>query len=304
MEFGSLDSSRGYEKPFQLLNYHALLQILFSSYMPHLLFSEAKEISISFSTWKNMVKEVSPVLAVLQGQKTYQLSWRDSLHSLFKFADSFLYSSNRDGALSSKELFDLTAHLLEGVKSVSLANEKIKKNCTYPKDLTCRLNTFFKDKELWSVYPRFQNNFSVQQVSKYRKHAEFMFNNKEEVVSPIDFLPLLILLQVAELNYNLIDQNQSFRLESDELFAYTKKIKKLARKIPYIFNQEQAQSYLMYSFYSGNVPFFTGPQNTSLEFVNWHLNSKPQKSFSVSFSDFHFLVLDFYKVYKQYETFL
>lgn len=299
IEFGSFNQSSSNEKFYQLLDYQAFLSVLFSSYFPDGFFSseEGEPVSISFKTWKRMVEDISPALVVLGGEQGYGSSWRSALFDLFYFADTFLYSSNRDELLSHRELIDLAVHFLEGMKSVKLAESKMPHWCDGDLNSSCVAKQLLKDQELLAVYPRFQTYLFEDQIDKYAEHISAILG--KDTVQAFDLLPVFVLIQTVELNYDIIDRNQSFNLESDELALFANKFEEqLAYQIPFLSSKEQAYSYLMYSFKTGNMPFFTGDRLTTLEFSNWHLNSKNQQSFKISPNEFHFLIFDFYKLYK------
>ena len=123
----------------------------------------------------------------------------------------------------------------------------------------------------------------------------------EEPIQALSFTPLFILLQAMDINYALIDTNQSFRLESDEILLFVQLFEEqLAKQIPYLSNTDQARAYLMYSFKTGDMPFFTGDAFTPVQFVNWYLDPKKREAFQIFPSDFHFLIFDFYKLYQNF----
>ena len=173
IEFGSFHSSENHEKFYQLLHYQAFLPLLFFSYLPENFFSsdEKESASISFKTWRRIVQDISPVLAVLTGTEGYNVSWRSSLYNLFHFADSFLYSSNRDEQLNVRELFDLTVHILEGMKTVKLAFSKLSNKCVKPLNASCAVENMLQDREILAAYPRFQQYLYLlnSQMDKYRE---------------------------------------------------------------------------------------------------------------------------------------
>lgn len=302
IKFGAFHASENSEKFYQLLNYQAFLPLLFSSYLPKNFFSSKneKQASISFETWKQMVKEISPALVVFGGKKGYKNSWRQSFFDLFNFADLFLYSSNRDGLLNAEEFTDLAVHFLEGIKGSRFAYDKISRLCADQLTLPCITEKIVEDQEILAVYPRFQKYLYSSQMEKYKEKIKTILEEgQENQVHALSFVPLFILLQAMELNYELIDGNQSFHLESDEILLFAKHFEeRLAEKIPYLLNTDQARAYLMYSFKTGDMPFFTGDGFVPAQFVNWYLDSKKHKAFQISPGDFHFLILDFYKLYQ------
>ena len=161
MIFGSFYSSKSKDKSYQLLNYQAFLSLLFFSYLTEDFFSSenGEQASLSFTTWKKIVKEISPALVTFGGKEGYKSSWRQSFFDLFHFADSFSYSSNRDKLLNARELMDLTIHLLEGIKSSYFTYDKISQLCANNLSLSCVKQKIVEDQEIMAVHPRFQNIF-------------------------------------------------------------------------------------------------------------------------------------------------
>ena len=107
-----------------------------------------------------------------------------------------------------------------------------------------------------AAYPRFQKHLFDSQIDKYKERIEAVLGRKGEQIQALNLLPLFVLIQTIELNYKLIDRNQSFYLESDELLLFGKKIEaQLESQIPYLSNQNQERAYLMYSFKTGDIPF-------------------------------------------------
>ena len=300
IQFGSFYPSGDQEKAHQMLNYKAILSLLFSSYLPSDYFSN-DENQISFEVWKNMVREVSPLLAVLSGSKGYKPEWRKSFYGLFQLADSFVNSSNKDQNLSSKELIDLTAHLVSAVKSSQIAVERISGFCGHSSDSLCMAEAIVKEPDILSAYPRFQEYIFDFKELVYIEKIQKVLGEVNSNFTSFQFLPLFFLIQSMEVNYHIIDRNQSFNLESDELLLFAKRFQNdIREKIPYVFNSEQALSYLMYSFKTGNMPYFTGSDFEPVRYINWHLSSKKYQEFTVAPNDFHFLVFDFYNLYKQF----
>ncbi len=302
--FGSFHRPKTLDKIYQLFGYQTLLPLLFSSYLPNKFFSpnsNGKLDSISLKTWRKIVKEVMPALLIFSGGKGWKYSLEKSFIDMFHFADSFLISSNRDEELNSRELMDLTTYLLESIKTVRLAESKMP-NCLSTKGLAihCVVKKVLNDPDVLSVYPRFQKYLFPSQINSYReKMTAVLGGDKKDWTEVFSLLPLFILIQTMETNYNQIDTNQSFNLESHELAQFAKKFEEqLAHQIPFIFNKEQARSYLMYSFKTGDMPFFTGDRWTPLDFSHWHLNPKNQKDFFITANNFHFLIFDFYQLYQ------
>ena len=210
-----------FPKACELLNYQAFSALLFLSYLPEGFFPEQEE-SLSFAEWKAIVEDISPALVILGGESGYKAEWKSGLFDLFDLADSFLNSSNRDGQLSVSELFDLSAHFMEGVKNSRFAFQNISppagEQSLSPESAARGL---LSSEETLSVFPRFKQYLFPLEVDKYQERIQALFEGqKEESFNSMSFLPLFILLQVMELNYDLIDANQSFNLESGELAVF------------------------------------------------------------------------------------
>ena len=296
--FGAFKPPASNENLYQLLNYQAFLPLLLSSYFPEFSLSEFKKgSSISKEVWGQIVQDLSPLLATFGLGAGYNMGWRDNFLSLFTLADSFLYSSNRDEQLQSRELIDLTVHLMEALKAVEWAQNTTFKNSHSLK--VHQVVTALLEGDLLASFPRFIKQTSGFFKNKYQDKLISALGEPEQLIEPIDLLPLFILIQTAEINYHLIDNNQSFNLESQELSLFAKEFEEvLFMQIPYIYNQEQAHSYIMYSFKTGDMPFFTGSAASPLDFTNWHINPlRRQEEFKVTAPSFHFLMLDFYKLY-------
>lgn len=307
IKFGSLHTEDQKEKAVQILSYQMFLSLLFSSYAPEGFFSSDKgdRVSIPLPTWEDMAEDMTPAFFVLSGEESYDSSWRASLESLFSFADSFLYSSNQDDLLEAGELIDLTVHLLESVKTEQIAYNKIFKSCGEDPSIDCIVEVILSDQDVLSAYPRFQSHLFRTQMRKYTERIKSILegqkNSKNRTVS---LLPIFLLIQAIELNYALIDKDQSFQLDSDELLSVAKDFEELIMKIPQVANNSQARAYLMYSFKTGYIPFYTGEKWTPLEFVHWyfqHKNRETYEAFRVSPNQFHHLLFDFYRLYQKYE---
>ena len=304
IRLGSFEIENQTEKAAQILHYRFFLSLLFSSYLPEDFFhlEKTEEVSIPFARWKSMVEDMTPVFFVLNREEGYESSWRSSLLKLFSFADKFLYSSNQDDQLKAEEFIDMSIHLLEGIKTERIADEKVFKVCGPEPQAACSAEVFLSDPEVLSAYPRFQKYLFNTEIHTYREKIKSILEGQRG--SSTSLLPLFLLIQVLELNYAIIDKNQSFKLESEELLPFVKKFEEqIALSIPQIANSAQARAFLMYAFQTGFIPFFTGDSKTPLEFTHWHLHPKSHKAFKVSPNQFHYLLLDFYQIYQKYEGF-
>ena len=300
IQFGIFYPSNDKEKTYQLLNYQAFLSLLFSSYLPHSYFVKDEK-GIPFKVWIQMVSQLSPILTALGGSEGYKTSWKKSFSNLFFIADSFLNSSNRDQHLNSREFIDLAVHLLEAVKSSQKAFNIVSSFCRANLNPSCIATAIIEDRDILSAYPRFQGYIFDFKKQAYKEKIQKTLEAESNSFSSFQLIPLFFLLQSMELNYHIIDQNQSFNLESEELLLFAKEFQgSINQQIPYILNSEQALSYLMYSFKTGNMPFFTGSAFEPVRYTHWHLSSKNHQAFTIAPNDFHFLIFDFYNLYKQF----
>ena len=300
IQFGSFYPSGAQEKAHQILRYKSILSLLFSSYLPADYFSDDKS-QISFKVWKNIVRQVSPFMVVLSGSEGYKPEWEKSFYDLFYLADSFVNSSNKDQNLNSKELIDLTVHLLSAIKSGQIAVEGISSFCGHNLDSSCVAEAIVKDPDILSAYPRFQEYIFDFKEKGYIEKIQKAVGGVNSDFNAFHLIPLFFLIQSMEVNYHIMDRNQSFNLESDELLLFAKRFKNdILEQVPYVFNSDQALSYIMYTFKTGNIPYFTGSDFEPVRYTNWHLSSKKNQEFTVAPNDFHFLVFDFYNLYKQF----
>ena len=301
MIIGSFYPSDNKEKIYNLLNYQSFLSLLLFSYLPDSYFTNHQK-GISFGVWKTIVSEISPLLVLLSGSQGYKSGWKKSFYSLFNISDSFLNSSNRDKHLNSTEILDLATHLMLAIKNSQHSFNIISKLCKNDLNSSCVVSAVLEDKDILSSYPRFQKYiFDFNKKVYIEKIEQTVGELDSKTFSSLSLTALFFLIQIMELNYNLIDQDQSFNLESDELILYSKHFtNSIKQNVPYIFNNEQALSYLMYSFKTGNIPFFTGYQFEPINYTQFHLSFKNFKEFEITPNDFHFLLFDFYNLYKQF----
>ncbi|MCZ0932848.1 MAG: hypothetical protein OXJ52_06835 [Oligoflexia bacterium] len=301
VKFGAFYPSDNKNKTYNLLNYQAFLSLLFSSYLPDSYFINDEK-GISFKVWRNMVSQVSPLLVMLGGSEGYKPAWKQSFHDLFNVADSFLNSSNRDQHLSSRELIDLTVHLLSAIQNSQQAFNIVSDFCGSDLDSFCIASAVVKDPDILSAYPRFQKYiFDFKEQAYIEKIQDTLGEIDKEAFTSLQLMPLFFLIQSMEVNYHIIDRDQSFNLESSELFLFAQNFTdSITEQVPYVFNSEQALSYLMYSFKTGNMPFFTGSEFDPVRYTHWHLSSKNSQSFTLTPNDFHFLLFDFYNLYKRF----
>ena len=301
VQFGAFYPSDNKNKTYNLLNYQAFLSLFFSSYLPDSYFINDNK-GISFKVWKDMVSQISPLLVRLGGSEGYKPAWKKSFYDLFNIADSFLNSANRDQHLSSRELIDLTVHLLSAVSNSQRAFNIVSDFCREDLDSFCVASAVVKDPDILTAYPRFQKYiFDFKEPVYIEKIQDTLGKIDKDAFTSLQLTSLFFLIQSMEINYHIIDRDQSFNLEADELFLFSQNFTdSITQLTPYVFNSEQALSYLMYSFKTGNMPFFTGSDLDPVRYTHWHLSSQKFQPFTVTPNDFHFLLFDFYNLYKKF----
>ena len=299
--FGAFDSTTSAEKSFWLLENQVFLSFFLESHTPKGFFSSTEQ-TISLKTWKQIFSDFSPMLSVLLDIPAHDSSIKQQANALFSLADQFLNSSDRNQSLNSKELLDLSVHLFSALKQSDRAFNEISKHCSKNNIKKCRVQTFFEEQKLLSAYPRFKEYiFKETQPTYYKKISLVLDSINENHFSSMDLLPLFFLIQVMETNYHLLDSNQSFNLEAHELLSFAHAFKnEVYANIPYIYSKKQAMSYIMYSFKTGVIPFFTGSDEAPIQFSHWHFHPESRKPFTITANEFHFLIFDLYNLYKQF----
>ena len=294
--FGDLSfSNNSWYKAYNLLNYQAFLSLFFSSY-----FEDSPQ-GVSFTVWKDMVSQISPLLVMLSGRSKYKSSWKKSFYELFSIGDSFLNSSNRDQLLSFRELIDTAVHLLSAVQKSHQAFDIVSRFCEVDLDSACAAKAIVKEPGVLSTYPRFQSYiFDFKESIYIEKIQKVLGHIDKDAFSSLQLSSLFFFIQIIELNYHMIDRNQSFNLESDELLLFSSQFTdNITMQVPYVLNPEQALSYIMYSFKTGEMPFFTGSDFSAIHYTHWHLSSKISQDFNITPNDFHFLLFDFLHLYNK-----
>lgn len=303
VEFGFMYENNLQTKAHYLLNHQMFTSLLFSSYLPKDFFSSdsSKQNSLSYETWTQMVRDISPLFLILQGNSGYKVTWKKSLLNLFNFSDSFLYSSNRDGYLNSKEFTEMVMHALEGIKTEQLALNFIHRECGLDASSQCAINTLISQKSILSVYPKFQKTILNPELKQaYIKRISKIIETDKQDKTQWNLIPLFVLIQSMELNYNFIDINQSSKLDLKELSIFAQKFEEqLVEKIFYLSNRDQAKAYLIYMFKTGDIPFFDKQALTPLQFTKWYIQykKKPQ-NFTIDAKEFYLFLLDLYILFQ------
>ena len=299
--FGSFKPSDNKSKMIHLLSYHSFLSLALAYHVPRDYFYFGEK-ELLFEDWLAIVSDLSPFFSVLLGVDGYKLSWRESAEDLFYTADLFLNSSDGNNALSAKELSDLFIHILSAAQQSQKVFSIVSDVCDSKRFLSCAVKTTIDHSQALSSYPRFKDHIFQVNKKKYQANMEKVLSGVKKTGNSFQFLELFFLIQLMEVNYyQRINTNVSFNLESSEILVFADQIKdKVRQNIPYLYNSDQALSYVMYAFKSGSIPFFTGSEFESIRFTHWHLNSKPHRSFISTPIRFHNLVFDFYHLYRRF----
>ena len=300
MAFGSYRSQTSRDQLLSLLHSQAPLPLFLNAYIPRGYFFE-KGGRVSRQTWRDIVREVSPAVMVLTGSKGYTLEHKASWDNLFTLGDSFLYSSDQDGALSPEEINDTLTHILEGLKNSRFLLRRIssQRGAVSPARAARAL---IQDQEILSPFLRVQANLSHRpQQALYSEKLLAVLKLEGERLETMDFLPLFVLLSAIEVNFYRLDKNRSLDLDENELIPFISRFEeRLAQQLPYIYNSEQARAWLLHSFQTGDMPFLTGSASTPLEFLNRRLDPDSFSPVVASSNVFDLLILDFYKIYRDF----
>ena len=151
-------------------------------------------------------------------------------------------------------------------------------------------------------YPRFKDFIFPIKRLEYRQNIQTILSGLKKESSRLQLLELFLLIQVMEVNYyQRINTNLYFNLESEELLVFADSLKEsILLSVPYLHNSDQALAFLLYSFQSKEIPFFTGTEFEPIRFTHWYLNPKVRSSFSITPNDFHNLGFKFYNLYRKF----
>jgi len=289
--FYPFNSSIKYKWPYRLLTYRFLSNLLLTSY------TNDTSYNLSFKHWKQIVDELWPLLLAFKSPG-YDLSLRQPLRGLFNYADYFLNSSNQDKQLDQREVLDLTVHLMLALESSEYAYHKIQSVCVPQVTTACAsLQIFTKD--VMKSFPRIQV-YLLNYGSKLYKEATQQFLAHKSLTHSSDLIDVFLVLQMLEVQFQKLDINKNIRLEDIELLQMAQMLStQIVYSIPYIKNQPQALSFILYSFKTGQIPFLDEGHKSfhSLDFVDWHMNHRADK-FNISKGDLYAMVLKFYKLYR------
>ena len=301
MIYGSFKPTDNHSKMIHLLSYQAFLSLLLTHYVPESYFdSEEKE--LSKDDWSVIVSNLAPFFAVSFGVEGFQNSWKNSLEELFNIADLFLNSSDANQKLNRKELLDLSIHLISALKQSQKASSNLLNLCSTQNFSNCAVDSLLDSSEMLKPYPRFKDFIFPSNRIKYRQNIQIILSGLEKGDSRLQLLELFLLIQVMEVNYyQRINTNLYFNLESEELLVFADSLKEsIFLSVPFLYNSDQALAFLLYSFQSKEIPFFTGAEFEPVRFTHWYLNPKVRSSFSITPNDFHHLGFKFYNLYKRF----
>ena len=168
--------------------------------------------------------------------------------------------------------------------------------------LDCVTEALLNSPEMLQPYPRFKDHIFSSQRKKYKNHIQSVLSGWNKGESSSQLLELFFLIQVMEVNYyQKINTNLSFNLEYEELLDFAHSLKEpVSSSIPYLYNSEQALAFLLYSFQTQEIPFFTGTEFEPIRFTHWYLNPQIRSDFSITPNDFHDLAFQFYQLYKRF----
>lgn len=302
MIYGAFTESDNHSKMIHLLSYQAFLSLILSHYAPEGYFnSDSGE--LSSQEWRKIISDLSPFLAIAFGLDGFQESWRKSLEDLFLTADLFLNSSDINNGLSRKELLDLSIHLSSALSHSQKVFPELMSLCEERDFSNCVAVTLLDKEEMLSPYPRFKDYIFPVKRQEYEAHIQKVLSGLEkEGSSGGGLLELFFLIQLMELNYyRKIDSNLSFNLEFEELFVFADSLKeRVFLNIPYLYSSNQALAFLLYSFQSKEIPFFTGDELEPVRFSHWYLNPQIRSSFYITPNDFHNLAFEFYHLSQRF----
>ena len=290
-------------KMLHFLGYRSFLSLLLNKYVSEDFFETDRAVEeLSEEQWDHFLSDLSPLFFVVFGQDGFPKSVKKSLQNLFTVADLFMNSSDVNGSLNRKELLDLSIHLISALKKSQKTFPFLLELCDTKMDFSkCVTKAFINEPEILQNYPRFKDYLETRK-SLYEKHISNILKDLETDSSPFALVELFFLIQVMETNYyRRINTNATPSLEFEELLVFSKSLtEKIRSSVPYLYNSEQALAFILYSFESQEIPFFTGDEFESLRFSHWYLNSKARSSFSVNPREFHTVGFEFYNLYKRF----
>ena len=301
MIYGSFKLTDNHSKMIHLLNYQAFLSLLLTHYVPENYFdSEEKE--LSKKDWDMIVSHLAPFFVISSGAEGFQYSWKSYLEELFNIADLFLNSSDANQKLNRKELLDLSIHLSSALKQSQKVSSKLLNLCSTQSFSKCAADSLLDSPEMLKPYPRFKDFIFPAKRIEYGQNIQTILSGLEKEDSRQQLSELFFLIQIMEVNYyQKINTNLYFNLEFEELLVFADSLKEsILLSVPYLRNSDQALAFILYSFQSKEIPFFTGTEFEPVHFTHWYLNPKIHSSFSITPNDFHNLGFKFYNLYKRF----
>ena len=290
--FYPLDSKANYYKlPYELLNYKLISNILLNSYKD--------QESLSKKDFETIIQNFSPILSTLTKTK-YSKEHQEKFSQLFDFSDWFLSEEGKpDQKINHAEFFNLVVHISSSVKNSSYAFNRLKQVCKNL-DTVCISENLFSQKDIMSPFSRTQFYIDRFDSQIYiNKTKDFLNRKNEKITSQYQLVEFFMLMQVLEVHLAKIDQNNNLNLEEYELFAMADSLAEHINKInPYIANNSQAKSFIVYSFKKGLIPFIKQEDQSflSVEFFNWHYFDKKTDKFYITRDEMFSMALDFYQL--------
>jgi len=196
----------------------------------------------------------------------------------------------------------LSIHLISAFKQSQKASSKLVNLCSTQNFLNCAVDSLIDSPDMLKPYPRFKDYIFPIKRLEYGQNIQTILSGLEKEGSRLQLLELFLLIQIMEVNYyQRINTNLYFNLESEELLVFADSLKEsIFLSVPYLYNSDQALAFLLYSFQSKEIPFFTGAEFEPVRFTHWYLNPKVRSSFSITPNDFHNLGFKFYDLYKRF----
>ena len=288
-------SSTRQQLPYRLLNYRFLSDLFLFHYK-----KGEKGYNLSAKNWESVVDEALPVLLAFQ-REGYDLALRKDLLGLFGYADKFLNSSNGDKFLDDKEVLDLIVHVRSAIDNSKYAYSKILQSCSGALESSCVGDRIF-EKDIMEPFPRLQNYLVNYDSKEHRVSTQKLLEDRLPLEKSSDLIDVFLILQMLEVQIQLIDKNKNTLLEHQEIFQVVKKFSdEIVNSVPYIKDTFQSQSFVLYSFKTGRIPFFKENNELfhSLQFFNWHVNHRDE-AFDISNGELYSTTLKFYKLYRDH----
>ncbi|MGI9549442.1 MAG: hypothetical protein ACR2M7_05685 [Bdellovibrionales bacterium] len=296
--FYSFYASQVYKVPYRFLNYRMISGLLLSPYW------DSKG-NISSKNWKRIVDEILPSLIVFKNAG-YDPDFKKGFLGLFGYADRFLNSSNNDGFLNQEEILDLIIHIMSASQNAEYAYPRLLEACSDSMTSECVSSEIFNP-DIIQSFPRLKNYLFNDVSNKYSSATKDFLDyqqaqSKTTKVGSLNLLEVFLILQMLEVQFHKVDQDQNARLNYKEISKMVQNFAdQLVTSIPYIKDRSQAKSFVAYSFKTGKIPFLKEEESTfhSLHFFNFHIGDE-KGEFEATKGKIYSVVLQFYKLYKDH----